>query len=104
MRGPRAALLGHNLLGGWTVLASMSCVTGLALTGWLCTSDAFFGDGVIERVHGVLAWALLGLVVVHVAGLLVTSLRHRENPLPRCPAVRSAHPRARRGVSALRMQ
>jgi len=93
VRGPRASLryaravasgreprfVGHNPLGGWMVVALMLCVIGLALTGWLYTTDAFFGDETVERVHRALAWTLLGLVVVHVAGVLFTSLRHREN-------------------------
>ena len=57
----------------------MACVAGLALTGWLYTTDAFWGDETVEAVHLALAWGLLGLVVVHVAGVIFTSLRHREN-------------------------
>ena len=93
VHGPRAALryaravaarrerrfIGHNPLGGWMVVALMLCVIGLALTGWLYTTDAFFGDETVERVHLALAWTLLGLVVAHVAGVIFTSLRHREN-------------------------
>ena len=93
VRGPRASLryaravaigaeprfVGHNPLGGWMVIALMLCVIGLALTGWLYTTDAFFGDETVERIHRALAWTLLGLVVAHVVGVLFTSLRHREN-------------------------
>ncbi|MES2992865.1 MAG: cytochrome b/b6 domain-containing protein [Pseudomonadota bacterium] len=93
VRGPRAAWryaravaarreprhLGHNPLGAWMVLALMACVAGLALTGWLYTTDAYWGDETVEAVHLALAWGLLGLVVVHVAGVIFTSLRHREN-------------------------
>ena len=95
VRGPRTALryardvaagreprfIGHNPLGGWMVVALMLCVIGLALTGWLYSTDAFFGDETLERVHLALAWMLLGLVVAHVSGVLFTSLRHRENLL-----------------------
>lgn len=93
VRGPRAALryaravvarreprfIGHNPLGGWMVVALMLCVSGLALTGWLYTSDAFFGDETVETIHRGLAWTLLGLVVAHVSGVIFTGLRHREN-------------------------
>ncbi len=95
VRGPRASLryaravalgreprfIGHNPLGGWMVVVLMLCVIGLALTGWLYTTDAFFGDETVERVHRALAWTLLGLVVAHVAGVIFTSLRQRENLL-----------------------
>ena len=76
-REPR--YLGHNPLGGWMAVALLACVAGLALTGWLYTTDAFWGDAAVERVHRALAWALLALVVTHLAGVLFTSLRQREN-------------------------
>jgi cytochrome b len=93
VRGPRATLaytravaarreprhLGHNPLGAWMVLALMGCVIGLALTGWLYTTDRFFGDETVDVIHQVLAWALLVLIGMHLAGVIFTSLRHREN-------------------------
>ncbi len=76
-REPR--YVGHNPLGGWMVLALIACVLGLALSGWLYTSDRFWGDETVELVHTWLAWGMLGLIVLHVVGVLFTSLRHREN-------------------------
>jgi cytochrome b len=76
-REPR--YLGHNPLGGWMVLALMACVSGLALTGWLYTTDAFWGSEAVEDAHRALAWLLLGLVLAHVGGVIFTSLRQREN-------------------------
>jgi cytochrome b len=32
-------------------------------------------------MHSVAAWALLGAAVLHVSGVIFTSLRHRENLL-----------------------
>ena len=71
--------LGHNPLGGWMVLAFFAWIAALALTGWLYTTDRFWGDETVERMHEALAWSLLGLVAIHVAGVLVASRRHREN-------------------------
>jgi cytochrome b len=93
VRGPRATLryacavaarraprhLGHNPLGGWMAVALMLCVAGLAFTGWLYTSDAFWGDETVERLHRALAWMLLALVLAHVAGAILTGRRHHEN-------------------------
>jgi cytochrome b len=76
-REPR--YLGHNPLGGWMVVALMLCVSGLALTGWLYTTDAFWGNEAVEDAHRALAWALLGLVLAHVCGVIFTGLRQREN-------------------------
>lgn len=93
VRGPRATLgylrlllrrreprmLGHNPLGAWMVLALMACVSALAFTGWLYTTDMFWGSEAVEDLHRALAWALLVLVALHVAGVIATGLRHREN-------------------------
>lgn len=76
-RAPR--FVGHNPLGGWMTVALLACVAGLALTGWLYTTDAFWGDAAVEGAHRALAWALLGLVAVHIAGVIFTSLEQREN-------------------------
>ena len=93
VRGPRATLayarqllarreprhLGHNPLGAWMVLALFACIGGLALTGWLYKTDRFWGDETVERIHVALAWTMLALVVLHVAGVALASFRHREN-------------------------
>ena len=76
-REPR--YIGHNPLGGWMVLALIACVLGLGLSGWLYTTDRFWGDETVERVHLWLAFWMLGLVALHVAGVLFTGWRHREN-------------------------
>lgn len=93
VRGPRAVLaylrdlrhgrerryLGHNPAGGAMIVALLACVAGTALTGWLQTTDAFWGSTAMEETHEVLATLILVLAALHVAGVLVESLRHREN-------------------------
>ncbi|HSW03500.1 cytochrome b/b6 domain-containing protein [Aquabacterium sp.] len=76
-REPR--YLGHNPLGGWMIVALMGCVIGLAVTGWLYTTDWFWGDELVDQLHQALAWTLLGLAALHVLGVVFTSWRHREN-------------------------
>ena len=76
-REPR--LLGHNPLGAWMILALMACVSALACTGWLYTTDMFWGSEAVEDLHRAMAWMLLALVSLHVAGVIFTSIRHREN-------------------------
>lgn len=71
--------LGHNPLGAWMIVALLLCVAALAFTGWLYTTDMFWGSEAVEDLHRALAWTLLALVSLHVAGVIFTSVRHREN-------------------------
>jgi cytochrome b len=93
VRGPRAVLayarrvlagsaprhVGHNPLGAWMAVVLWVCVGVLALTGWLYTTDALFGDARVEALHEAIAWAMLVLVLLHIAGAIVTGRQHSEN-------------------------
>lgn len=76
-REPR--YVGHNPLGGWMVLALLADAVATGFTGWLYTTDRFWGMAWLEELHGALGHALLPLLVLHVAGVVFTSLRQREN-------------------------
>ena len=76
-REPR--YLGHNPLGGWMVLALLADAIATGVTGWLYTTDRFWGMQWLEELHGALGYALLPLLALHIAGVVVTSCRHREN-------------------------
>lgn len=79
LRGRERRYLGHNPAGGAMILALLAGLAGLCLTGWLTTTDATWGAEWVEEVHELLANLLLLLVGLHVAGVLLASLRHREN-------------------------
>ena len=79
MRHREVRFIGHNPLGGWMVVALIVCVVAIVVTGWLFTTDRFWGEPWLSDLHSILAWTLVWLVVLHVAGVLFTSLRHREN-------------------------
>ncbi len=76
-REPR--YLGHNPLGGWMVLALLADAIATGFTGWLYTTDRFWGVQWLEELHGALGHALLPLLFLHIAGAVFTSWRHREN-------------------------
>ena len=78
-RGRAPRHLGHNPLGGWMIVALLACVLGLGATGWLYTTDRFWGDAAVDSWHQALAWILLGLATLHVAGVVFSSSRQREN-------------------------
>ena len=71
--------VGHNPLGGWMILALLLVAALTGLSGWLYTTDAYWGVEWVEEVHEVLAEGLLVLIALHVAGVIFSSRRHREN-------------------------
>lgn len=67
---------GHNPAGGWMVLGLLA---GLVATG---VTGVAMGGGeheLWEEIHEVAANLTLLLVVIHVSGVVVSSLLHREN-------------------------
>jgi cytochrome b len=79
LRGREPRHVGHNPLGGWMILALLAVIAGIGTTGWLYTTDAFWGVAWVGDLHETLTDVLIVLVALHVAGVLVASLRHREN-------------------------
>lgn len=79
LRHREARYLGHNPAGGLMIVALMTAMLGVSLTGWLYTTDAFWGSEWMEETHEFLANSLLVMVGIHVAGVLLASLRHGEN-------------------------
>ena len=77
--GTEPRYLGHNPLGGWMILALLATAFGASLTGWLLTTDRFWGVAWVELSHGLLADLILILAALHVAGVVLTSRRHKES-------------------------
>ena len=82
--------LGHNPAGAAMILMLMLTLLLTALTGTaiLATegvgplADTFFAglsEDLLEDIHELLANLMLGLIVLHVGGVIVSSLAHREN-------------------------
>ncbi len=71
--------IGHNPLGGWMIVALLLVALLTGFTGWLFNTDMFWGFYWLSLLHEILAWTLLGLIVLHVGGVVFTSLRQREN-------------------------
>lgn len=77
LRAPRH--LGHNPAGGAMIVALLGMLIATCVTGYMMTTDAFWGAKWVEEVHGGLANATLGLVILHVLGVLAASFEHGEN-------------------------
>lgn len=71
LRGDPEHHWGHNPLGGAMVLVLMAMVLGLGLTGWLQTTDAYWGVDWVQELHEGLADWLMPLVGLHAAAALV---------------------------------
>lgn len=76
-RAPR--FLGHNPAGGAMIVAILAMLSGTAITGYMMTTDEFWGAEWVEEVHGTFATLTVGLVVFHVLGVLFSSFAHGEN-------------------------
>ncbi|MCT8328288.1 cytochrome b/b6 domain-containing protein [Albidovulum sediminis] len=105
LRGSERRYLGHNPAGAAMVVALLLTLSGTAFTGWLMAepsrvamlpglpqivtpawADDDEEDGgesevedLLEEVHETLANLMLLLVALHVGGVVLASLRHREN-------------------------
>jgi cytochrome b len=76
-RAPRH--LGHNPAGGAMIVALLTALAGTAATGFMMTTDAWWGAQWVEDLHEALANATLVLVGLHVVGVLFASIAHGEN-------------------------
>ena len=61
------------------IVALLLMLIGTSVTGFMLTTDAFWGAKWAEEVHEVFANLTVGLIVFHVIGVLVASFEHREN-------------------------
>lgn len=77
--GSEKRFIGHNPAGGAMILVMLASLAATAATGWMLTTDAFWGSVAIQRLHSVLAHGVLLLIVVHLAGVALASVRHGEN-------------------------
>ena len=70
---------GHSPLGALMMLALMALVLALGLTGFLQTTDAFWGDEQMQEIHEAIASALMALAGVHGLAAIVLSRVERVN-------------------------
>jgi cytochrome b len=78
-RGRSRRHLGHNPAGGWSIIAMLFVVALVALSGILMNTDRFWGNALVEDIHTLSADVMMGLVVIHLCGVLASSLAHKEN-------------------------
>ncbi len=90
LKGCPPRFIGHNPAGSWGIylllgLGSLIAITGLLALGGEEGHGPLAGllnrsQGVIAHdLHELLAWVMLGTVVIHLLGVVVESVLHREN-------------------------
>jgi cytochrome b len=60
-------------------IALISSIAGICLSGYLMTTDTFWGVEWVEEAHGLLVDFTLLLIALHVAGVIFASIEHGEN-------------------------
>lgn len=82
--------VGHNPAGAWSIyllltLAAIVVISGIAALGGekrhgpLAGSLSFATGDIAHDLHELVAWAMLGVVVLHVLGVVAGSIADREN-------------------------
>ena len=94
--------VGHNPLGALAIVAILALGAGMGVTGWQMAAN---GAESAEELHETFANAFMAVVVIHILGVIVSSVLHREN-LPRAMVTgNKPHPGAsvpaRAGVALL---
>ena len=66
VKGREARYIGHNPAGGAMVLALMAAMVATAFTGWMMTTETYFGVKWVGDLHETAAHGMLLLVLIHV--------------------------------------
>jgi len=77
LKGKPAHYIGHNPLGSVSVwlLLGLGLLSGVS--GVMTFQD--IGGDILEEMHEFVSDAMLAVVLIHIAGVVVSSLLHREN-------------------------
>lgn len=77
LKAPR--YIGHNPAGGAMVTALLAILLVITLSGIAQTFDAFATLRWIEPLHKLSVFAALGLIALHLVGVMIASIEHAEN-------------------------
>jgi cytochrome b len=77
MSGEPHHYVGHNPAGAVAIFALLILGFAAAASGWAVYED--MGGGFMEELHEVASNGMMAVVVIHIAGVIVSSWLHREN-------------------------
>lgn len=90
LRGKVAPIMGHNPLGGWSVVAMLAVLAGQVALGLFSVDEdsveagplskflSFDASRAVAQLHAKLFWILVGLIGLHIAAIGVYALRRRN--------------------------
>ncbi len=90
LTGQATRYIGHNPIGGWAIFLMIALGFVVSLSGLLVLGgeeghgllgglESYAVGAAARELHEFSAWAMVLLVLVHVGGVIVESLVHREN-------------------------
>jgi cytochrome b len=71
--------IGHNPAGGAMVIALLFGVSSTVISGYMMTTDRFWGFDWVRNLHVSSVYLTLSLVVLHLIGVALASFEHSEN-------------------------
>lgn len=77
LQGKASHWVGHNPAGSYAIYALMLLGVATTVSGW-AVYEKIGGDN-MDQIHELISYAMLGIVAVHVTGVVVSSRLHREN-------------------------
>lgn len=110
LNGKAMRYIGHNPAGGWAIFLMLALGLTVGVTGLLTLGGeeghgplagyVNYAVGIYSReIHEYAAWAMLGLVVIHLLGVVVESFVHKDNLIW---AMITGHKEAEAGVPHVR--
>lgn len=76
LSGEKRLWSGHNPASSWAAIVMMSLALGLAITGYLMTSGP--NKDTFEDIHELFANGFIVVVVLHIAGIILHTIRYHE--------------------------
>ena len=77
MSGEPQHYVGHNPAGAVAIFALLGLGVAAAASGWAVYED--MGGNFMEELHEVASNGMMAVVIIHIAGVIVSSWLHREN-------------------------
>lgn len=77
LRGKPLHFVGHNPAGAFAILAILLSIVVTVVTGYASYEE--IGGEWLGEIHEGAASIIMGIVVIHIAAVLLTSLIHKEN-------------------------